>query len=362
MSTGRIGSQAPLPSTRLLDINDLPGDLIDIELSAPPTKLVGDIAAVLLRPDEGPPAAILKIARGPLTASVLRTQRRVLAEFAIHQAITEEWRDLLPRVLACDDRREATVSVESYVPGMDLADVLATCPSRADELTAAALTAIAPLHRQTATSVIVDNVCLLRRWVIEPLADLTHMCQRLDPSLVPVLERLGKLVRQALVGWRMPVSWTHGDYTPGNVRVAGAEGPVTGIVNWGGARPGQPALIDEYLMILTARSQVEGTDLGAVVAERIREGGLTDQEHQLLLAARGQQDTSIGHHAFIDDRVAVLLAWLHYVACLWRKHATHPNHHTWWATMVAPVLDAVAPLQEFSGSHARGRASRTPKA
>ena len=57
-----------------------------------------------------------------------------------------------------------------------------------------------------------------------------------------------------------------GNYAPGNVRGAGVRGPVTGIVDWGGARPGQPALIDEYLMILTATCEVERTDLGTVVA------------------------------------------------------------------------------------------------
>ena len=183
------------------------------------------------------------------------------------------------------------MSVESYRPGIDLAEVLARRPNRVEELTAAALSAIAPLHRRTATFVVVDNVCLLRRWVLEPLAGLTDMCRRLDPRLVPEVDWLGTMLRQALVGWRMPVSWTHGDYTPGNVRVAGVRGPVTGIVDWGGARPGQPALIDEYLMILAASCQVERADLGTVVAERLRAGGLSDRERNALRAARDRPDT-----------------------------------------------------------------------
>jgi hypothetical protein len=47
-------------------------------------ELVGDTAVVLLRPEQGPPAAVLKVARGPLRAAELGTQRRVLAELAIH--------------------------------------------------------------------------------------------------------------------------------------------------------------------------------------------------------------------------------------------------------------------------------------
>ena len=185
------------------------------------------------------------------------------------------------------------MSVESYRPGIDLADVLARRPNRVEELTAAALRAIAPLHRGTATFVVVDNVCLLRRWVVEPLAGLTDMCRRLDPRLVSEVDRLGTMLRQALVGWRMPVSWTHGDYTPANVRVADIRGPVTGIVDWGGARPGQPAFIDEYLMILMASCQVERTDLGTVVADRLRAGGLSDRERNALRAGRDRPDADI---------------------------------------------------------------------
>ena len=362
MSTRQNRSTVPSSSARLIDLNDLPISLIDIELSLLPTQLVGDTAVVVLRSEQGPPAAVLKVARGPLGVAELRTQRRVLAELAIHQGLDEEWRAVLPRILAFDERTNATVSVESYRPGRDLAEVLARHPNRVEELTAVALSAIAPLHQRTTTFVVVDNVCLLRRWVVEPLAELADMCRRLDPRLVPEVDRLGKVLRQALVGWRMPVSWTHGDYTPGNVRVAGVQGPVTGIVDWGGARPGQPALIDEYLMTLTASSQVEQTDLGTVVAERLRAGGLSDRERHVLRAARDRPDTHIGDRERIDERVdervAILMTWLHHVAGLWRKRATHPNHHLWWAANVAPVLDAVAAWHGFDVASARTRASR----
>ena len=344
----------------LIDVDDFPVGLIDIQLSTPPTELLDDTAAFLLRPEQGSPAAVLKVARGLLGAADLRTQRRVLAELAIHPGLDEEWRGLLPRILAFDERADATVSVESYRPGTDLAEVLARRPDRVEELTAAALSAIAPLHRRTAMFVVVDNVCLLRRWVIEPLVGLTDMCRRLDPHRVSEVDRLGTMLRQALVGWRMPVSWTHGDYTPGNVRLAGMQGPVTGIVDWGGARPGQPALIDEYLMILTASCLVEQADLGTVVAARLRAGGLLDRERNALRAARDQPDADIGHRERsderIDERVAILLTWLHHAADLWRTCATHPNHHIWWATNVAPVLDAVAAWDGFDVSSARARA------
>jgi len=347
---------------RLIDLTGLPIGLIDLELSMPPTELVDDTAAFLMRSQQGLPAAVLKVARGMLGAADLRTQRRVLAELTIHPGLDDEWRALLPRILAFDERTDETVSVESYRPEMDLAELLGRRPNRVEELTAAALRAIAPLQRQTATFVVIDDVCLLRRWVVEPLARLTDICRRLDPRLVPEVDRLGTILREALVGFRVPVSWTHGDYRPGNVRVAGVRGPVTGIVDWGGARPGQPALIDEYLMILTVSCQMERADLGTVVAERLRVGGLLDRERIALCAADDRADTDIGNRGRIDqridERVAILLTWLHHTADLWRKRATHPNHHIWWATNVAPVLDAVSAWRGFDVKRPRVRATR----
>ena len=112
-------------SARLIDVHDFPIGLIDSELSTPPAELVGDTAVVLPRPEQGPPAAVLKVVRGRLRAAELRTQRRVLGELAIHHGLDEEWRELLPRILAFDERTNATMSVESYRPGTDLAEVLA---------------------------------------------------------------------------------------------------------------------------------------------------------------------------------------------------------------------------------------------
>jgi hypothetical protein len=362
MSTRQNRSRAASSSARLIDLNDLPIGLIDIELSMPPAELVGEMAMIMLGPKQGPHAAVLKVARDALSAKGLRTQQRVLAELAIHRGLNEEWRDLLPRILAFGEHKNATVSVESYRPGMDLAEVLARHPNRVEELTAEALRAIAPLHRRTARFVMVDSVCLLRRWVIESLADLNDMARRLDPGQVPEVDRLGKMLRQALIGRRMPVSWTHGDYTPSNVRLAGVQGTVTGIVDWGGARRGQPALIDEYLMILTASCQVERADLSTVVAERLRTGGLSDRERNTLRAAHDQTDADIGDRECIDEsldeRVAILVTWLHHTVDSWRKCATHPNHHIWWATSVAPVLDTVAAWDGFDVSSLRARAGR----
>jgi Phosphotransferase enzyme family len=306
----------------------------------------------LLRAAQGPTAAVLKVARSVPGAAELRTQTRVLAELALHPGLDAELRELLPRILTFDERTDATVSVESYLPGIGLADVLARYPDRAEELTAAALSAIAPLHRRTATFGIVDDFGLLRQWVIEPLAGMTELCRRLDPRLVPEVSRLETILRRAFVRRRMRVSWTHGNYTPRNVRMAGVQGPVTGIVEWGGAGPSRLALIDEYLMILTASCQVERADLGTVVTERLRAGGLSDRERNALRAARDRSNTDSSDRdridECVDERHAILLTWLHHAVDLCRKRPTDRNHHI-WATTVAPVLNYAA-VFDFLGT------------
>lgn len=357
MGRGQNESTAPSTAGQWFDIEQLPIGAIDLELSCPSTDLVGSRTVLLLPGDQGPAAAVLKVGRGALEAAELRTQRQVLAELAIHQELDAEWREMLPRTLAFAERKDATIAVESYRPEIDLAKALAQEPNRAEELTAAALIAIAPLHLKTATFVGVNNVCLLRRWVLEPLAGLADMCRRLDPRLLPEVNRLKKLLRHDLLGWRAPVGWTHGNYTPGNVRVAGVQGPITGIVGWGSARRGRLALIDEYLMILAVSCQVDQADFGAVVSDRLRAGGLIDRERHALHAAHELIDAQVGVEERacrrIDERTAILLAWLHHVADLWRKRDTPPNHHVWWATNVAPVLGAVAPMRGLEASGAQ---------
>lgn len=302
----------------------------------------------LLRAEQGPTAAVLKVARSVPGAAELRTQTRVLAELTLHPGLDAEWRGLLPRTLTFDERSDATVSVESYLPGIGLAEVLARRPDRAEELTAAALIAIAPLHRRTSTFVVVDELSLLGQWLVEPLACLTELCRRHDPRLVPEVDRLETILRQAFFRRRMPVTWTHGNYTPRNVRVAGVQGPVTGIVDWGQAGPGRLALIDEYLMILTTSCQVEGADLGTVVTERLRAGGLADRERNALRAARDRSNTDSGDSEGVDERIAILLTWLHHAVDVCRKRPTDRNHDI-WTTTVAPVLNYAA-VSDFSGT------------
>jgi hypothetical protein len=55
----------------------------------------------------------------------------------------------------------------------------------------------------------------------------------------------------------------------------------------------------------------ERAELGGVVRERVRAGGLSGSERNALRAACERTGTYLGARERIDERLAILLAWLH---------------------------------------------------
>lgn len=55
----------------------------------------------------------------------------------------------------------------------------------------------------------------------------------------------------------------------------------------------------------------ERAELGGVVRERVRAGGLSGSERNALRAACERSGTYLGARERIDERLAILLAWLH---------------------------------------------------
>ena len=124
-----------------------------------------------------------------------------------------------------------------------------------------------------------------------------------------------------------------------DVRLAGAGGAVTGIVDWGGPRPGRPALIDEYLMALTAGRIVLRAELGAVVTARLRAGVPLNRERNIVHTARALSHAGCGQEQRLREALDECTA---IIADRWRKYGTYRTHPTWWAADVAPVVRTVA--------------------
>ncbi|MFD4458835.1 glycosyltransferase [Nocardia sp. NPDC058480] len=299
---------------------------------ARPVRTVTDVAVAYLGHGDGPPTAVLKVARSPLAAADLRRQREILSA----DSPLGDW-PLLPRVLAFGDDADGVASIETYHPRVDLTRVLTAHPDRLEALTTLALTSIDELHRRTGRLAVVDDT-MLTRWVDEPVHTLTEMCRTLSPASIDTADRIRTVVRAALADHTTVIGWAHGDFHSGNVLLE--SGRVSAIIDWGGARPDWLCALDAYHLVLTASCTVEQRELGSVLVRRLRAGGLTERERRQLdlvggAAARGDP---------LDERIAILLTWLHHVAALSRTCGVYREHRVWWALNAEPVLRAFADL------------------
>ncbi|KAF0960131.1 hypothetical protein MLGJGCBP_06795 [Rhodococcus sp. T7] len=311
-----------------------------------PVRTVTDVSVAFLTRGSGTPTAVLKVARSPLASAELRAQREILAILATDSRL-DGWRRLLPEVLAFRENSIGSVSIETFRPMVDLATVLSRNPEQFEPLTTIALSSIDELHLRTGELSSVDDH-LLELWVDQPLHDLTEMCRALSPESMPTVAQIGTLVRRVLTERIVLVGWAHGDFHAGNVRLATERGGVTGIVDWGGARPERLGLLDDYFMLLTSSRTVERLELGSIVAHRLRAGGLAKHERrQLEIVYSAASDTDRGEK--IDERVTILLTWMHHLAELSRKCRVYREHRVWWALNAVPVLRAfseIAPALE----------------
>ncbi|MGV0716363.1 glycosyltransferase [Mycolicibacterium sp. XJ662] len=307
--------------------------------TAQPVRTVSDVDVAILRSKCGEPYAVAKIANGALGTRELSTQRVILHRLSTDDRLAE-LHQLLPRVLAFRETPRGITSLETYRPGVSLADAVMGRRDHAPSLTAGALAAIGLLHRQTGTVTLIDDAAL-HDWVGEPLAALADICVRMDPRLLSNVDHVGELLCGALMQRRALVSWTHGDFTPDNIQLDAQTGAVTGIVDWGGARPGRLALLDSYLLILGVSRMLEARELGDIVRRRLRSGGLNPLERQSLRASYHSSETATPRCDRLDEEALILLTWLHHAAEMWRKCVTYQEHRIWWAANIAPVLRAV---------------------
>ncbi len=145
------------------------------------------------------------------------------------------------------------------------------------------------------------------------------------------LARLQDELRRELEGATVTASLVHGNLWLGNVR-ATPEGRVTGLGHWERSRVDLPVL--ELLhLVCTTRAQVEHRELGAVVRDVLRRGGLRDDEQALVASAPGADDLS--------SRTAVLLMWLRHVQGYARHFEGSRPGHVWMSHNVHQVLESV---------------------
>ena len=134
-----------------------------------------------------------------------------------------------------------------------------------------------------------------------------------------------------MAGKSAELTWTHGDYTPGNLLMAPDGDSVCGVVDWGGASASGIGPLDVGLLLLTTRMLRERRELGEVVTDVIGGDGLSGHELARLTAA--------GPDA--DPRHLILLCWLRHLSDNLRKSDLYRRHPVWRARNVDTVLRKV---------------------
>ncbi len=286
-----------------------------------------ECAVALVGPPDAP-EAVLKAVASPCGRAQLRRQSEVLALLHADERLGP-WRRLLPRILLSGETDLASFVLESRLTGLPAEQVLRD-PSRRSRVVAAAQTAITELHHRSARLAVVDEAAL-RHWVRDPAQRVRAAAgRRFEPGLCLLVDTLAT----GLAGHLVPVGWTHGDYSPGNL-LLDTTGVLAGVVDWGRAQPDGPAVLDIVILLLTTESQCGGRELGPVV----REWAAGRDPAPLAALARAQRQ--LGGDA-VDGRVLVLLAWLHLVASNLAQNPRYAAHPVWMRRNVRSVLAAMA--------------------
>ncbi len=280
-------------------------------------------AAVFMAYGPRDQTAVLKVATTEAGIAGLRREADVLGRLASDERLGG-WRAVLPRLLDAGHTRAGSFLLTSRLPGVASTDL----PQPTSRLTSAAIDAITPLHRHTRTVRVIDDE-LLNEWVGKPAERIRN-----GLSVGGGIGRLADALRAELAGRPVTLGWAHGDFHPGNL-LFGADGRVTGIVDWGEAKEQDLAAIDVAFWLLTVPAQSEPREFGQRIAARLDGGRFWTQAESRVLAGVADADLAVG-------RTLPLLAWLRHVAGNLGKSDRYACSPVWSRRNVVPVLRQMA--------------------
>ena len=268
--------------------------------------------------------AVLKVTDTDSGLAGLRREGDVLRQLWAEERLGD-WRAMLPVPLDSGDAGSGAFLLTSRLPGQDGRELP---PEAAGRLTTAAVDAITPLHQRNRTIRMVDQA-LLSNWVDQP----AQLIKRVLPANAAV-SRLAEALRGDLAGRLVALGWTHGDFHPGNLLV-GADGRVTGIVDWGEARDEDLPVLDLAFWLLTVPASGQPRELGKRVAGRLRHQQFWTPAERRLLGRSADGGLAAG-------RTLLLLAWLRHVGSNLAKSDRYASNPLWLRWNVVPVLRQVA--------------------
>jgi hypothetical protein len=306
------------------------------------------------RPDRA--SALLKTPFTPDGAAALERYMSRLAQVRSDPRLSN-WDVQLPEILAAEDRGDGIRLIERVVRGDEGRDVLSRPEARASAMPAA-LRVAAELHRLTACHAVIDEDWI-GRWIAAPVNAL----RRPVLTLMTEQQRQAALTRLFEEQWRfwrdreVPLGWSHGDLSPGNIlfrvrrqnpgqnagaprRPAGTRFEVEGLIDWDMAQPDSPSAFDAFHLLLTTRSLVTGDGLGRIVRDMLVNPRFQDDELQWL-ASSTESDRDLMTW-FTDPYLArhmCGLVWLQHVNGNMLKSASFVGRRLWASSNVERVLD-----------------------
>jgi len=282
-------------------------------------RTVTDVAVYTVRGPRGE-TGVLKVSATGSGMAGLRREHEVLRELAADERMGD-WLAVLPVPLYAGEADGGVYLLTSRLPGQDGRELP---PASASRLTQAAVEKIGPLHRRDQVVRRVDEA-LLYRWVDQPAERISRAVRS-----APAIGRLAAALRADLVGQPVTLGWAHGDFHRGNL-LAGVDGRVTGIVDWGEACAQDLPVLDIAFWLLTAPGPGQPREFGRRVAARLGSGQVwTPAEHRLLRSAAGR-DLPAG-------RTLLLLAWLRHVGSNLAKSERYGGNPLWLRWNVLSVL------------------------
>jgi hypothetical protein len=290
---------------------------------------------VLAGPAGAPARAVVKLAESGKAARGLVRETEVLSLLCGDSRL-EAWRAVLPEVLAAGEIDGEPFRVEAVLRGVEASRLIAGAGARITCLGGLA-DGIEDLHHRTGSEVDVGPA-IVGAWVDEPLTILELHTRRrggFERWQLRALDRLRDELHEALLGKRVTVGWTHGDYAPGNLLVDPATGTVSGIVDWElGGTPNLQA-IDLVQLVLATRALRRCREYGEIVTDALA-GSWTEEERAVL--ARGREP--LGDAPPLS--VLVLLAWLRHTQSLLTKADGYADNWLWERLNFEAPLAALA--------------------
>jgi serine/threonine protein kinase len=205
-------------------------------------------------------------------------------------------------------------------------------PARRRTFSSSAVAIVSELHRCTSQVVPVRDDDLVR-WVHDRMDTVVA---KLPKTLHDGARRIEAVLADGLRGRSLPVAWTHGDLTPGNI-LTDPDGRVVGIIDWCNADArGLPAL-DVMGFLVLSGVLTDGEELGVLGLRWISQ--TPPPSHDIV--ARSQR--MLGGD-LVDEKVLCLLAWLQHVAQSLVKSPQYGANPVWMRRNVRTVVERAPAL------------------